>query len=52
MMTVPVVGTAGVLGVIQVSRKGTSAPAAGNDFSQMDLQKLVAIATALAKCFK
>ena len=52
LMTVPVVGTAGVQGVIQVSRKGTSAPAAGNDFSQMDLQKLVAIATALAKCFK
>jgi len=52
MMTVPVVGTAGVVGVIQISRKGTSAPAAGNDFSQMDLQKLVAIATALAKCFK
>ena|SRR5437763_1952644 len=52
MMTVPVVGPAGVQGVIQISRKGTSAPAAGNDFSQMDLQKLVAIATALAKCFK
>jgi transcriptional regulator with GAF, ATPase, and Fis domain len=52
LMTVPVVGQAGVLGVIQVSRKGTSAPAAGNDFTQMDLQKLVTIATALAKCFK
>jgi transcriptional regulator with GAF, ATPase, and Fis domain len=52
MMTVPVVGAAGVVGVIQVSRKGTSAPTAGNDFSQMDLQKLVAIATTLAKCFK
>lgn len=52
MMTVPVVGASGVVGVIQISRKGTSAPAAGNDFTQMDLQKLVAIATALAKCFK
>jgi transcriptional regulator with GAF, ATPase, and Fis domain len=52
MMTVPVVGPNGVQGVIQISRKGTSAPAAGNDFSQMDLQKLVAIATALARCFK
>ena len=52
LMTVPVVGPAGVQGVIQISRKGTSAPAAGNDFTQMDLQKLVAIATALAKCFK
>lgn len=52
LMTVPVVGPNGVLGVIQISRKGTSAPAAGNDFTQMDLQKLVAIATALSKCFK
>jgi transcriptional regulator with GAF, ATPase, and Fis domain len=52
LMTVPVVGTAGVVGVIQISRKGTSAPTAGNDFSQMDLQKLVQIASALAKCFK
>src|SRR5437763_5873427 len=52
MMTVPVVGAAGVVGVVQISRKGTSAPTAGNDFSQMDLQKLVAIATALARCFK
>ena len=52
LMTVPVVGPNGVAGVIQISRKGTSAPAAGNDFTQMDLQKLVAIATALAKCFK
>jgi hypothetical protein len=52
LMTVPVVGPTGALGVIQVSRKGTSAPTAGNDFTQMDLQKLVTIATALAKCFK
>ena len=52
LMTVPVVGQAGVLGVIQVSRKGTSAPHAGNDFTQMDLQKLVTISSALAKCFK
>src|SRR4051812_41051004 len=52
LMTVPVVGPNGVLGVIQVSRKGTSAPTAGNDFTQMDPQKLVTIATALAKCFK
>jgi transcriptional regulator with GAF, ATPase, and Fis domain len=52
LMTVPVVSATGVLGVIQVSRKGTSAPAAGADFSQPELQKLVQIATALAKCFK
>ncbi|HYX70544.1 MAG TPA: hypothetical protein VE825_15525 [Terriglobales bacterium] len=52
LMSVPVTGAAGVVGVIQVSRKGESAPAAGPDFSPLDLQKLVAIAGALAKCFK
>lgn len=52
LMSVPVVGTAGTLGVIQISRKGSSAPAAGPDFTPADLQKLVAAATTLAKCFK
>ncbi len=52
LMSAPVVGPAGTLGVIQVSRKGTSAPAAGSDFTPGDLQKLVACATALVKCFK
>jgi hypothetical protein len=40
------------VGVVQVCRKGTSAPAAGLDFTPADLQKLVGIAGALAKCFK
>ncbi len=52
LMTVPVVSAAGVQGVIQVCRKGESAPSAGADFTPLDLQKLVAIATSLAKCFK
>lgn len=52
LMSVPVVGATGVVGVIQVSRKGESAPAAGPDFAPADLQKLVGIAGALAKCFK
>ena len=52
LMSVPVVGAAGVVGVIQISRKGDSAPASGGDFTQTDLQKLVAIASSLAKCFK
>jgi hypothetical protein len=52
LMSAPVLGAAGVIGVIQVSRKGTSAPAAGADFTPTDLQKLVACAAALAKCFK
>lgn len=52
LMSVPVMGPAGALGVVQVCRKGTSAPAAGLDFTPADLQKLVGIAGALVKCFK
>lgn len=52
LMSAPVVGSAGTLGVIQVSRKGSTAPAAGPDFTPADLQKLVAAAAALVKCFK
>jgi hypothetical protein len=52
MMSVPVMGPAGVVGVIQVSRKGKAAPDAGPDFTPPDLQKLVAVAASLAKCFK
>ena len=52
LISAPVLGPAGTVGVIQVSRKGTSAPTAGLDFTPADLQKLVAIANSLAKCFK
>ena len=52
LMSVPVVGPTGALGVLQVCRKGGSAPAAGADFTPADLQKLVGIAGALVKCFK
>jgi transcriptional regulator with GAF, ATPase, and Fis domain len=52
LMSAPVVTPAGVVGVIQISRKGSSAPASGPDFTAADLQKLVGIAGALAKCFK
>ena len=52
MMSAPVLGPAGVVGVIEISRKGRSAPDAGADFTPADLQKLVAIAASLAKCFK
>ena len=51
IMSVPVASMNRVLGVIQVCRKGATAPAAGLDFSPADLQKLVSIATALARCF-
>jgi hypothetical protein len=52
MMSVPVLGPAGVLGVIQLSRKGATAKSAGLDFQPADLQRLVNAAHALAKCFK
>ncbi len=52
MMTVPVLGPAGVVGVIEVSRKGKTAPDAGADFTPADLQKLMTIAVSLARCFK
>lgn len=52
MMSVPVVGPAGVLGVIQISKKGVSQQAAGADFQPGDLQRLVSVANVLAKCFK
>ncbi len=52
LMSAPVIAQEGTLGVIEVCRKGTSAPAAGPDFSPVDLQRLAGIATALAKCFK
>jgi len=52
MMSVPVLGPTGVVGVIQVSRKGKTAPDAGPDFGPPELQKLVTIAASLAKCFR
>src|SRR3954454_20351720 len=52
LMSAPVVGPNGTLGVLQISRKGTAAPSSGPDFTPGDLQKLVAAAAALAKCFK
>lgn len=52
LMSAPVVGPAGTLGVIQVSRKGMAAPSSGPDFTPLDLQRLVAAATALVRCFK
>jgi len=52
MMTVPVIGPGGVVGVIQLSRKGATQQSAGPDFQPIDLQKLLAAANALAKCFK
>ncbi|HZQ90986.1 MAG TPA: hypothetical protein VFA60_04270 [Terriglobales bacterium] len=52
LMSAPVLGAAGVVGVIQVSRKGANAPASGPDFTPADLTKLSSMAAAIAKCFK
>lgn len=52
LMSAPVMGASGTLGVIQISRKGKSAPSSGPDFTPADLQKLVTAATAIAKCFR
>ena len=51
LISVPVTGPAGVLGVIEICRKGISPPAAGPDFTPADMQKLVVIAGSLLKCF-
>ena len=39
MITVPIIHDGKAIGVAQVSRKGETAPAAGPDFSQADVQK-------------
>lgn len=52
LMSAPVVGPNGTRGVIQVSRKGHTAPGSGPDFTPADLQRLVAIANSLVRCFK
>jgi transcriptional regulator with GAF, ATPase, and Fis domain len=51
LMSVPVVMANQVVGVIQICRKGATAPAAGVDFTPPELQNLAAAAASLAKCF-
>jgi hypothetical protein len=52
VMSVPVIGPAGVVGVIQISRKGSTPKASGADFYPSELSRLTAAAPALAKCFR
>jgi hypothetical protein len=52
LMSCPVITDDKAVGVIQISRKGATQLDAGPDFVPADLQKLVAIARTLAKCFK
>ena len=51
MITVPVLRTDAVVGVVQVCRKGATHEAAGRNFTPTDLQKLTTIAASLAKFF-
>ncbi|HET6840835.1 MAG TPA: hypothetical protein VFK06_03995 [Candidatus Angelobacter sp.] len=52
MISCPVVCEEKSVGVIQICRKGSNPLDAGSDFSALDLQKLLGIATTLAVCFK
>jgi len=52
LISAPVIAAGQSVGVIQICRKGPNGPAAGADFVPADLQKLAAIASTLAKCFK
>ena len=52
IISAPILAGDKVIGVIQISRKGTSPKAAGPDFQPSDLQRLLSAASALAKCFK
>ena len=50
LMSVPLLGSEGnVVGVIQVSRKAHSLPAAGPDFTSDDLRKLQSVAVDVAR---
>src|SRR5579859_4197049 len=49
MMSAPVIGQAGVVGVIQISRKGSTPQDAGADFTAADVQRLLTSAGQLAK---
>lgn len=49
LISVPIPGPKGPLGVLQVCRKGATAKSAGSDFSFLELQKLMSKASVLAK---
>ncbi|HZU23357.1 MAG TPA: hypothetical protein VE998_11045 [Terriglobales bacterium] len=49
LISVPIPGAKGPLGVLQVCRKGATPKAAGTDFSFLELQRLMSKASVLAK---
>jgi hypothetical protein len=52
IMSAPIVLNSNVVGVLQASRKGMTQAAAGQDFTPMDLSKLVEIAAQIAPCIQ
>lgn len=52
LMSAPVITMNKAVGVIQICRKGLTAPASGPDFLPGELQKLAMVAHGLGKCFK
>ena len=52
IMSAPLIADGKVVGVVQISRKGKSGPAAGPDFTIKDLTALMATAGILAKALK
>ncbi|MFQ5724453.1 MAG: GAF domain-containing protein [Terriglobia bacterium] len=52
IISVPIVAEGQGVGVIQISRKGKTAGAAGPDFGPKDVQELTQVATALAACLR
>lgn len=49
IVSVPIPGDGKVIGVLQISRKGTTAASAGPDFSHVDVEKIAALARPLGK---
>lgn len=52
LISVPIPGETGPIGVLQVCRKGSSLHQAGEDFSFLDLQRLMSKASVLAKLMR
>ena len=52
IMSAPLVVDGKAVGVVQVSRKGKTAPASGPDFTIKDLTTMISVAGVLAKAFK
>ncbi len=52
IMSVPILLNSSVVGVLQASRKGMTQAAAGQDFTPLDLTKLVEAAAQIAPCIQ